>query len=87
MWSTFSSTKTFYSQAKKRAAWREARLKSLEQDAMQAEMVINASRHNTSMASAISTNDTNDGNGNNNQGEPDNSNNNQVLKLNAAALL
>jgi protein scribble len=72
-------------QAKKRAAWREARLKSLEQDAMQAEMVIKkmnelkddsiASRHNISTASAISTND---GNGNNNQGEPDNSNNNQV---------
>jgi len=74
-------------QAKKRAAWREARLKSLEQDAMQAEMVINASRHNTSMASAISSNDTSDGNGNNNQGEPDNSNNNQVLKVNATALL
>ena len=62
-------------------------MKSLEQDAIQAEMVIkkmnelsdsNSSRHNTSTASAISTSD---GNGNNNQGEPDNSNNNQVLRF------
>ena len=76
-------------QAKKRAAWREARLKSLEQDAMQAEMVIKkmselaesnmspiTSLRSLSLSNASGSNE--DGNGNNNDDETDYSNNNEV---------
>ena len=76
-------------QARKRAAWREARLKSLEQDAMQAEMVIKkmselaesntspiTSLRNLSLSNASGSNE--DGNGNNNEDETDYSNNNEV---------
>ena len=74
-------------QAKKRAAWREARLKSLEQDAMQAEMVIKKMNElsdsrcssNTSATSASVLQDD-DNNGNNNQAETDDGNNNDVIK-------
>ena len=80
-------------QAKKRAAWREARLKSLEQDAMQAEMVIKRMSEfnqaaDTSSGSLSSTlrNATNpsassDDNGNNNQPIPDYTNTNDEVRL------
>ena len=85
-------------QAKKRAAWREARLKSLEQDAMQAEMVIKRMSEfnqaaDTSSGSLSSTlrNATNpsassDDNGNNNQPIPDYTNNNDEVRLIIRAL-
>merc|ERR1712071_393054 len=77
-------------QAKKRAAWREARLKSLEQDAMQADMVIkkmselacDTSATSTSMSSSFrntTLSNTRDDNGNNNQSASDYSNNNEVI--------
>merc|ERR1712071_201502 len=74
-------------QAKKRAAWREARLKSLEQDAMQAEMVIkkmselacDTSATSTSMSSSFRN--TRDDNGNNNQSASDYSNNNEIVSV------
>jgi len=76
-------------QAKKRAAWREARLKSLEQDAMQAEMVIkkmsefNLAADSSSGSLSSTMNNTspsanNNNNANNNQSEPDFANNNEV---------
>lgn len=77
-------------QARKRAAWREARLKSLEQDAMQAEMVIkrmseyNQSADNSSgslsssLRTATNPSDCSDDNGNNNRDIPDYTNNNEV---------
>ncbi|XP_046647495.1 protein lap4-like isoform X3 [Daphnia pulicaria] len=77
-------------QAKKRAAWREARLKSLEQDAMQAEMVIKRmSEYNqsadsssgslsASLRNATNPLDGSDDNGNNNRSIPDYTNNNQM---------
>jgi len=83
-------------QAKKRAAWREARLKSLEQDAMQAEMVIKkmselaesnmspiTSLRSLSLSNASGSNE--DGNGNNNDDETDYSNNNESEQTSAAA--
>ncbi|XP_032781898.2 protein lap4 isoform X6 [Daphnia magna] len=77
-------------QARKRAAWREARLKSLEQDAMQAEMVIkrmseyNQSADNSSgslsssLRTATNPSDCSDDNGNNNRDIPDYTNNNEI---------
>ncbi|KZS11124.1 Lap4 protein [Daphnia magna] len=78
-------------QARKRAAWREARLKSLEQDAMQAEMVIkrmseyNQSADNSSgslsssLRTATNPSDCSDDNGNNNRDIPDYTNNNEQI--------
>ena len=81
--------KIFLKQAKKRAAWREARLKSLEQDAMQAEMVIKRMNElsDTSLRSTGSnTSGTGerqigdeDNNANNNRTELDYGNNNDVI--------
>jgi len=77
-------------QAKKRAAWREARLKSLEQDAMQAELVIKKMSELADTSSAsLSTSFRNlsmnsqDDNGNNNQSavDVDYSNNNEIVSV------
>lgn len=81
----------FLKKARKRAAWREARLKSLEQDAMQAEMVIKrmsefnqaADTSSGSLTSSLRNAATNpsvgsDDNGNNNRSSPDYTNNNEV---------
>jgi len=75
-------------QAKKRAAWREARLKSLEQDAMQAELVIKkmselADTSSASLSSSFRNLSLNsqDDNGNNNQSAVDYSNNNEVIRV------
>jgi len=75
-------------QAKKRAAWREARLKSLEQDAMQAELVIKkmselADTSSASLSSSFRNLSLNsqDDNGNNNQSAVDYSNNNEIVSV------
>ena len=74
-------------QAKKRAAWREARLKSLEQDAMQAELVIKkmselASTSSNSLSSLRNVSSSHsDDNSNNNDSNIIFCNNNQVSSL------